>query len=84
MLAYLVALVRRTRTLPGVILGGSSRAAIHLMGASKANARINNRDYVTVEDVRAMAPYVLRHRMILDPGVSADDILRLALASVEA
>ena len=31
-----------------------------------------------------MAPFVLRHRLILDPGVSADDILRLALASVEA
>jgi MoxR-like ATPase len=83
-LAYLVSLVRRTRTLPGVILGGSSRAAIHLMGAAKANARVNNRDYATIEDVRAMAPFVLRHRLILEPGVSADDILRLALQAVEA
>ncbi len=82
-LTYIVALVRRTRTMPGVILGASSRAAIHLNGASKANARVQGRDYITIEDVRAMAPYVLRHRLILEPGVSADDILRMALDAVQ-
>ena len=45
----------RART-PGVELGASSRAAIHLLSASKAHARLEGRDCVTVEDVRAMAP----------------------------
>ena len=81
-LEYVVRLVRETRTLPGVVLGGSSRAAIHLIGAAKAGARIDGRSFVTIDDVREMAPYVLRHRLILEPGVSADEVLRTALTAV--
>ena len=79
---YIVAVGRRTRELPGVQLGASSRAMIYLASAAKANARLNGRRTVTVEDVREMAPYVLRHRLILDPGVSPDTILLDALATV--
>ena len=53
---------QRRRDLPGVELGASSRALIHLASAAKANARLSGRDEVTVEDVREIAPYVLRHR----------------------
>ena len=79
---YMVALARASRDLPGVELGVSSRGIMHLAGASKANARLNGREEVTVEDVREIAPYVLRHRLILEEGVSADDVLRTVLERV--
>jgi len=78
----IVALGRRTRELPGVQLGVSSRAMIHLVSAAKANARLNGRHSVAIEDVFQMAPYVLRHRIIVDPGVSADDVLKAAMESI--
>jgi MoxR-like ATPase len=64
---YVVALVRRTRELPSVALGASPRAAVHLLGASKAAARLAGRAYVTPDDVARMAPPVLRHRLVLTP-----------------
>jgi MoxR-like ATPase len=79
---YMVALARRSRDLPGVELGVSSRGIIHLAAASRANARLNGRDEVTVEDVQEIAPYVLRHRLIVDEGVSEDDVLRTVLEQV--
>jgi MoxR-like ATPase len=61
---YVVAIVRHTRTNPTLELGASSRAAIHLLSATKAHARLEGRDYVTIDDVRTMAPHVLTHRLI--------------------
>jgi MoxR-like ATPase len=80
---YIVKLVRRTRELPGVALGASSRAAIHLLSASKANARLAGRNVCTSEDVRAMAHYVLRHRLIVE-GMTPDDVISEALVAVPA
>jgi MoxR-like ATPase len=76
---YMVSVVRRTRELPGVELGASSRATIHLMSATKANARLSGRSTVSVEDVREIAPYVLKHRLIVSDGTTADDVLEAAL-----
>jgi MoxR-like ATPase len=81
---YLIALIRKTRVLPGVELGVSSRGAIHLVSAAKANARLDGRASVKIDDVRAMAPHVIRHRLILTDGASADDVLAAALAAVRA
>jgi MoxR-like ATPase len=64
---YVVALVRRTRELPSVSLGASPRAAVHLLGAAKAAARLAGRSYVTPDDVARMAAPVLRHRIVLTP-----------------
>ncbi|MDA0165499.1 MoxR family ATPase [Solirubrobacter ginsenosidimutans] len=64
---YVVALVRRTRELPSVQLGASPRAAVHLLGAAKAAARLAGRAYVTPDDVARMAAPVLRHRLVLTP-----------------
>jgi MoxR-like ATPase len=64
---YVVRVVRETRRLPSVALGASSRAAVHLLGAAKAAAQIAGRDFVTPDDVAAMAPAVLAHRLILRP-----------------
>ena len=76
---YIVSGVRHTRENPGLELGASSRAAIHLLSASKAQARLNGRDFITLEDVRFVAPYVLRHRLICRPGTTPDDALQVAL-----
>jgi MoxR-like ATPase len=81
---YIVALGRKTREIPGVELGVSSRAMIHLVSAAKANARLYGRLAVTIEDVREMAPYVLRHRIIVQPGVSRDQVLLDAMGSLPA
>ena len=76
---YVISVVRNTRTNPGLELGASSRAAIHLLSASKANARLSGRDHVTLDDVRLVAPHVLRHRFICRPGTTPDDALAAAL-----
>jgi MoxR-like ATPase len=65
--AYVVALIRATRTLPSVSLGASPRAAVHLLAASKARARLAGREFVIPDDVAAMAPPALRHRLVLTP-----------------
>ncbi len=79
---YMVELSRATRDLAGVELGVSSRGIIHLASATKANARLNGRSTVNIQDVREMAPYVLRHRLIVEGGVTAEDVLGKVLASV--
>jgi MoxR-like ATPase len=79
---YMVDLARTTRDLAGVELGVSSRGIMHLASASKANARLSGRTEVTVEDVREIAPYVLRHRIIVEEGLTPDDVLRTALERV--
>jgi len=85
--AYVVAIVRRTRELPSVSLGASPRAAVHLLGASKAAARLAGRDYVTPDDVVRMAVSVLHHRLVLTPEAelerfTADAAVRNALDAV--
>jgi MoxR-like ATPase len=76
--SYLARIVRNTRRLPGVELGASPRASIHLLAASKAAARLAGRDHVTREDVRSMVPSVLSHRLLLD-GMSVADALDAAM-----
>ena len=77
-LRYIVGIVRATREQPGVLLGASSRAAIHLLAATKAHARLQGRASITYDDVHAIAPYVLRHRLIVS-GTTPDAVLRAAL-----
>jgi MoxR-like ATPase len=55
---------------------------IHLASAARASARLSGREEVSIEDVREIAPYVLRHRLILEEGRSADDVLRAVLEQV--
>jgi MoxR-like ATPase len=81
---YMVAIARRTRDLPGVELGVSSRGVIHLASAARANARLSGREEVTIQDVREIAPYVLRHRLILEDGQTPDDVLQTVLEQVPA
>jgi len=84
---YLVAVCRASRTMPEVQYGASVRGALGLMHASKAAAAFTGRDYVTPDDVKAVAAPVLRHRIILKPeaeldGLHADDAVQRILATV--
>src|SRR6185503_7008942 len=67
--------------------GASPRAAIHLMQIAKAIAAIEGRDYLLPDDVKRVAPPVLRHRLIIRPeadleGVTSDQVIADVLASV--
>ncbi|HEY3613754.1 MAG TPA: MoxR family ATPase [Gaiellales bacterium] len=72
--AYLAAVVRRTRELPSVELGASPRAAVHLLAASRAGARLAGRVFVTPDDVVAMAVPVLAHRLVLRPEAELERV----------
>ncbi len=62
---YIVDIVSSTRSHPFIALGASPRASIALMKAAQSYAFINSRNYITPEDVAAMIPYVLSHRIHL-------------------
>ncbi len=77
MLEYITDIVGRTRAHRSVLLGASPRGSIALATAARAKAGIDGRDFVIPDDVKALAPAVLRHRLILQPdaefeGLSAD------------
>ena len=67
-------LVRTTRELPAVELGASPRAAVHLLAASRAAARLAGREFVTPDDVVAMAVPVIAHRLVLRPEAELERV----------
>ncbi|WP_025740111.1 AAA family ATPase [Aquimarina pacifica] len=67
LLKYIASIVNNTRTNGNLYLGASPRASIAIMNSSKALAAINGRDFVTPDDIKKIAPSVLRHRIILTP-----------------
>jgi len=88
MIRYIFSLVERTRSLATLTLGASPRAGIALLECSKALAAMNGRDYIIPEDVKTVAPPVLRHRLLLRAesemeGLKSDDVIRSILGAVE-
>ncbi|ALU11494.1 ATPase [Ignicoccus islandicus DSM 13165] len=77
---YAVDLVRATRERPEVLLGATTRAAIHLVRAAKAKASIEDREVVITDDVKEVAPMVLVHRLVVE---AAGDRLFLARDTAE-
>ncbi len=87
LVAYAVALVNATRDLTEVTLGASPRASIYLIEAARARALLEQRDYTLPEDLKAVAPLVLQHRLMLSyeaeaEGVTAQALVRDLLAKV--
>jgi MoxR-like ATPase len=87
-LEYVARLVRRSRELPRVRLGASPRAGVGLLALARARAALAGAEWVTPEDVKALAPAVLRHRLVLRPeaeleGATADDLVQELLETVE-
>jgi MoxR-like ATPase len=86
---YITALVTRTRKWHAVEVGASPRAGVNMLLAGRALAACRGRDFVVPDDVKQLAPWVLRHRLRLRPdveieGVQVDDVIREVLDSVEA
>lgn len=84
---YIVALCRATRDSPSLQLGVSPRGATWLLHASKAWAWLSGRDFVTPDEVKAVAKPCMRHRIMVRPeleleGTSADAVLDGLLATI--
>jgi len=87
-LNYIVSIVETTRRVSSVAIGASPRGSVAMLLAAKAYAAIDGRDFVTPDDVRDLAPPVLRHRLILKPeqeigGVKADSVIEHILSRVK-
>jgi MoxR-like ATPase len=86
---YIAALVRGTRDVADLESGASPRAGAMLAGAARARAAIEGRDFVIPDDVKALAPALLRHRLILAPaaeinGRAVEDVVRDIIDTIEA
>jgi MoxR-like ATPase len=86
---YITSIVRATRDAASLTLGASPRAGVALFKAARAAALIEERDYVIPDDVKLLAPAVLRHRVSVAPeleleGVTADQALKAILDKTEA
>jgi MoxR-like ATPase len=73
-LDYLLHIVHETRRSPDIALGASPRAALALLAASRAQAAIQSRAFVTPDDVKSVAPAVLRHRLILSADAELEEV----------
>jgi len=86
--SYIATLARRSRDWPALSLGASPRAAIGLFTAARAWAGMEGRDFLIPDDIKAVVPAVLRHRVLLKPeadleGLTSDQVLAELLATVE-
>ena len=87
LIAYMVDIVRGTRNHDSVMVGAGPRATQALLLSSRAQAAINDRDYVTPDDVKAMTVPVLGHRIILRPeyeieGVTVAEVIHQLLEKI--
>ena len=65
--AYVGRIVRTAREMECVLMGASSRAAVHLLQAAKVHALMSGRNFVSPDDVKRICRPVLRHRLTLQP-----------------
>jgi len=79
---FVVEIVSRTRNHPDVLLGVSTRGAIHLISCAKALAYCRGRDFVVPEDIIDLVPYCLAHRMIVREGTDAEALINSILEEV--
>lgn len=87
-LKYIAQITDKTRNHAKLYLGGSPRASLSMMKASKAFAAIRGRDFVIPDDVQFVAPHVLNHRLILTPeaemeGMTTEDLIKEIIQEVE-
>jgi MoxR-like ATPase len=85
---YILTIVRSTRSDEAVQIGAGPRASLALLECARARAALGQRDYVTPDDVKRLAPAVLSHRVTLAPeaemeGLALDDVLKRIFEGVE-
>jgi MoxR-like ATPase len=88
-LRYVVEIVDATRSHPQVTVGASPRGGLALVALSRGQAVLDDRDYVTPEDVKAVAVAALAHRLSLRPElwvrqVTGADVVTDLLGTVPA
>jgi MoxR-like ATPase len=86
---YIAALIRGTRDVADLETGASPRAGAMLAGAARARAALDGRDFVIPDDVKSLAPALLRHRLILSPaaeinGRVVEDVVTDIIETIEA
>ena len=84
---YILDLIDATHAHPDVVLGASSRAAIGLLAAARARATVVGRDFVTPDDVKAVAAHALAHRIVTADGpdlAAGSRVVGAVLATVAA
>jgi MoxR-like ATPase len=86
---YIAALIRGTRDVADLESGASPRAGAMLAGAARARAALDGRDFVIPDDVKTLAPALLRHRLILSPaaeinGRAVEDVVTDIIDTIEA
>ena len=84
---YMVEIVARTREDPRVLVGSSPRGSQALLKTSRAAAAMRGRDFVTPDDVKAVAPLAVSHRLILKPehqikGLEQQEVIEAILREV--
>ena len=87
LVAYVVDIVRKTRTHQSVLVGAGPRATQALLLSSRAFATVNGRDFVTPDDIKTMAYPVLEHRLILRPeyeieGLTVKEVIENILKEI--
>jgi MoxR-like ATPase len=85
---YIRNLVLASRSHEKILMGGSPRASISMLKASKAYAALHGRDYVIPDDIKYLTPKVFSHRLILKPEYELErvmplDIIKELLETVE-
>jgi len=88
LMKYIAAITENTRVNSNLFLGASPRASLAIMNASKALAAMSGRDFVTPDDLKKVAPSVLRHRIILTPeremeGLTPDKVVQQIIETIE-
>jgi len=85
--AYIVDIVRQTRSHPSILVGAGPRATQSLILAARTHAAINGRDFITPDDIKTLALPVLEHRLILRPefeieGLTVNEVIKEILKEI--
>lgn len=85
--AYIVEIARRTRINENILVGAGPRATQAFILASRVHAALSGRDFVTPDDIKALAPAILSHRLILRPefemeGLTVQEVVQRVLQEV--
>lgn len=88
LIEFIAKIVYQTRNNKSLFLGGSPRASLAIVNGAKAIAAMNNRDFVTPDDIIRVTPAVLRHRVILTPdremeGITPDEVINQLIKNIE-
>src|ERR1700741_5315420 len=88
LLRYIAQVIHETRNNTWLFLGASPRASLAILGAAKACAALRGRDFVSPDDIKYVAPHILKHRVITTPekemeGVTSTEVIKKIIEKIE-